>query len=58
MTTKHTPGPWKVDIRTGCFAVYPAIEDHPCLSGAGDGGIGGKSEIERRLSMSNEYDRH
>ncbi len=30
----HTPGPWKADIRSGCLAVYPAREDHNCLSGA------------------------
>ena len=31
--SKHTPGPWKADIRTGCVAVYPNNESHNCLSG-------------------------
>jgi hypothetical protein len=34
MLTKTTPGPWKADIRGGCLAVYPASEEHNCLSGA------------------------
>lgn len=31
---KYTKGPWKADIRTGCFAIYPANENWNCLSGA------------------------
>lgn len=31
---KHTPGPWKLDQRSGCLAVYPATDDRNCLSGA------------------------
>lgn len=35
MDTKFTPGPWKLDQRSGCVAVYPASdEEHTCLSGA------------------------
>ena len=33
-TAQHTPGPWKADIRTGCFAIYPSNEDHNCLCGS------------------------
>lgn len=27
----HTPGPWKVDIRVGCIAVYPAGLGANCI---------------------------
>ena len=30
---KHTPGPWKLDQRSGCLAIYPESEDHTCLDG-------------------------
>ncbi len=29
----HTPGPWKVDHRIGCLAVYPASREVNCFSG-------------------------
>lgn len=29
---KHTPGPWKIDERIGCIAVYPESEKHHCLA--------------------------
>lgn len=29
---KFTPGPWKADIRTGVYAVYPESQEHNCLS--------------------------
>jgi len=28
---KHTKGPWKVDERVGCIAIYPADEKYNCL---------------------------
>jgi hypothetical protein len=31
--TKWTPGEWRADIRTGCYAVYTGPEQH-CLDGA------------------------
>lgn len=34
-----TAGPWKADIRGGCVAVYPANEEHVCLSGASEWAI-------------------
>lgn len=36
---KHTQTDWKLDIRTGCYAIYPASEDHNCLSGADETAI-------------------
>lgn len=35
----HTPGPWRLDTRVGCLAVYPKGEEHNCLSGASDWAI-------------------
>ena len=29
----YTPEPWRVDARTGCYAIYQASENHNCLSG-------------------------
>ena len=33
MSEKHTVLPWRVDVRTGCVAIYPASESHHCFSG-------------------------
>lgn len=35
--SEHTPGPWKADIRTGMWAVYPASEQWNCLGFASKG---------------------
>ena len=32
----HTKGQWKADIRSGCVAVYPAVQEYKCLSGFDD----------------------
>jgi hypothetical protein len=42
----HTPGPWRADIRTGCYAVYPG-EHQNCLDGCGAWAVadqGGRGE--------------
>jgi hypothetical protein len=33
MKTKHTPGPWKCDERSGCVGVYEKSRDVNCFSG-------------------------
>lgn len=38
-----TPGPWKLDVRVGCVAVYPDNQDHNCLSDASEWAIHYKS---------------
>ena len=35
-TNKHTPGPWIVDLRTGCFAILKQTDKMTCLCGAND----------------------
>lgn len=48
--TKFTPGPWKADIRGGCYSVYPANESHNCLAESPDNEIArqlGRGEPER-----------
>ena len=46
---KHTPGPWSVDCRVGCIAVYPAGESHNCLDLAKEWAIhfkGGRQVVD------------
>lgn len=35
----HTKEPWKADLRSGCFAIYPNGQDRNCLEGAWDDAI-------------------
>ena len=35
----HTKEPWKADLRSGCFAIYPNGQDRNCLDGAWDDAI-------------------
>ncbi len=61
-----TPGPWKADIRMGCYAIYPSGEVHNCLSGARDFAIvyqAGRGEESspgayRRLMPEQETEAH
>ena len=50
----HTEGSWKVDIRSGCVAVYPAVQEYKCLSGFENSFIHFKGG--RRSGMSWEMD--
>ena len=36
---KHTPGPWIVDLRTGCFAIIKQTDKMTCLCGANEDAI-------------------
>ena len=39
ISQEHTPGPWIVDLRTGCFAILKQTDKRTCLCGANDDAI-------------------
>ena len=39
----HTKGPWKLDLRSGALAIYPADQEHKCFSGISESFIHFKS---------------
>jgi hypothetical protein len=46
----HTSTPWKLDDRNGCLAIYPASEEHRCLSGAQDWAIHFKMGYQEEIN--------
>ena len=52
---KHTPGPWEVDCRTGCFAVRRRGDKLNCLSEASRDSIVFQNGRSEELSEPNGY---